>query len=266
MTKYVGLALAMIVTLAAQTIMPLATAAEPALPEPRIAGGFKAAPGSWPSHVGIVLRNGPNTLRCSGSLIHSQWVLTSASCLHERNGDRVTASSLEVALGSQEFEKTRRISVVKSVQHPRWNRRTLEFDIALLKLARPTTNRQQVLSSIPVPAQARLVVTGWGDYNSDHYNSGQLNQVGLWNKADSWCSLQWGVIYRRQSMGCMADLGTSVHCPGDLGNPVLVWRSGRWVQVGVSSWSDGGCEKYGRPAAYAKLSSAAAWISQEVRR
>ncbi|XP_073672000.1 putative serine protease 46 [Paramisgurnus dabryanus] len=44
----------------------------------RVVGGTNALPGSWPWQVSIHFNGRPT---CSGTLIHSQWVMTDAHCI-----------------------------------------------------------------------------------------------------------------------------------------------------------------------------------------
>ena len=43
----------------------------------KITGGFKSVPGSWPWQAYLKLRG---QLRCGGTLIHPEWVLTAGHC------------------------------------------------------------------------------------------------------------------------------------------------------------------------------------------
>ncbi|KAJ1137366.1 hypothetical protein NDU88_003776 [Pleurodeles waltl] len=101
---------------------------------------------------------------CGGSLISAKWVITSITC-------SVTTSH-QVVLGEHDFENN--IEVIKTVpivqvfNNPDWNPETKEFDISLVKLAKPV-GLSKTVKPVCLPAENEIytgqelcVTTGWG--------------------------------------------------------------------------------------------------------
>ena len=81
----IALIAAACVVLAASALPATAADDGEDFPHPRIVGGTQAAPGAYPFVVAVVDHYTPNPwhgARCGGSVIHPEWVLTAASCVH----------------------------------------------------------------------------------------------------------------------------------------------------------------------------------------
>ena len=122
-----------------------------------------ATSGSFPWHA-VVWFKKPGKKLCDGTLIHSNWLLTSAHCV-----DNVKPKQLKVGLGVRNHivkkEDGRQISKVKSIRiHPRYRNTSSLYDIALLKLypeeIKPTQFIQPIcLTDITLRYDAICVVT-----------------------------------------------------------------------------------------------------------
>jgi len=142
----------------------------------RIAGGYSADLGEWPWMVALVSRDSDaNTGQfCGGTLIHPEWVLTSAGCV----SDGVSAGSTDgtdVVMGVSnlaDINGEERIQVSKIIIHPDYDALTRNADLALLHLSVPSDqpcvellprdDPDGVYSYLASPGYLGTVI-GWGD-------------------------------------------------------------------------------------------------------
>ena len=104
--------------------------------------------------------------KCSGVIVNEGNILTAAHCLHERKPEDVVFAAggtrIERALKIDDknelltlfhkdgkYGKTHRF-VKSTVIHPRFNRDTLENDIAIAKITTPFTFKHQIIGPIPL--------------------------------------------------------------------------------------------------------------------
>lgn len=67
-------------------------------------------------------------------------------------------------------------------------------------------------------------------------------------------------------MLCAGGVSGKDPCSGDVGNPLVVQKNGKWVQVGISSWTFAEtCGKKGYPGVYTRVSSVMSWIDSIVK-
>jgi secreted trypsin-like serine protease len=146
-----------------------AAAAERLRIEPKIIGGTVAPEGKWPFQVALLAASVPNNVRaqfCGGTLIHQEYVLTAAHCVDFLT----TPNQLQILTGTQSLAIGGQRRHVKSIRiHPKWDPKTFDFDIALVKLKSPVSGipfvrmlaRHQ--ESGLAGAGTTAFVTGWGD-------------------------------------------------------------------------------------------------------
>nr|CAD7431128.1 unnamed protein product [Timema monikensis] len=235
---------------------------------PRIVGGQEAPRHSFPYQVALFLPVAGGTSFCGGSIIGNQWVLTAAHCV-DNLVDRV-----EVILGAHNVREVESSQVVRHssqvIIHPGWDSRTLVNDVALILLTAPVAFNSNI-SPIRLPSHSQLnnnfanspaTVSGWG-LPSDSATAISpvlrfINQPVITNLI---CNLRFlGSI--QSSHICTSGEGGRSTCSGDSGGPLVITEAdGSRTQIGVVSFGLAlGCE-IGWPAAYARLTSYAQWIS-----
>uniref|UniRef100_A0A182YFJ8 Uncharacterized protein n=1 Tax=Anopheles stephensi TaxID=30069 RepID=A0A182YFJ8_ANOST len=135
---------------------------------PRLLGGTNAPWGQFPSAVSI---NTTFNLHCGGAVVDRQHVLTAAQCVFNANQRLIdpywiTVRAGDIALAPVGARRQTR-KVTQIFVHPQFNIRTLENDVAVLRLDRPyelpsnTINVANRTRRI-VPNGANCQFAGWG--------------------------------------------------------------------------------------------------------
>jgi secreted trypsin-like serine protease len=95
----------------------------------RIIGGSDVAPNTYPFFAFVFVETEDGSVPCGGSLIHTDIILTAASC--------ILSETIEVAVNLTSFDASEGSysrSIAQVLVHPEFNIELLENDIALLKL------------------------------------------------------------------------------------------------------------------------------------
>ncbi|KAL7386739.1 hypothetical protein ABVT39_012671 [Epinephelus coioides] len=234
---------------------------------PWMVGGEVGKKGESPWQV--LLLNARGRFHCGGVLIDESWVLTAAHCLENnfkfsvRLGDyeRHRDEGTEVTLG-----------VVETFRHPHYNTRTVDNDIALLRLQSPAPFSQYIVPAcLPGREMAErvlhlngtiTVVTGWGkeDLDSTRFSSA-LNVIKVPLVERSICSQQMSHNISNNVL-CAGILGQRMDaCEGDSGGPMVTLYQDTWFLIGLVSWGEG-CGREDKLGIYTKVSNYNEWIDK----
>jgi secreted trypsin-like serine protease len=277
--------LLLLVTVALSAV-PAASAA------PRITNGAKAPDAVYESRlkplVALIALDAHSQYDgqfCAGTLIDDTHVLTAGHCIVEDGSlrTRISPSSVAVLAGDRSLsmtslDRTNLVPVTAIFVNPNFNIRTMRWDAAVLRLARPVTS---------VPTMQRLtgdesaglglgsgavsgLVGGWGDTDPDIDDCcfpTELQSADVPVQADATCTgnlanapfLSFSTEFqlcagRLQSGG---HLGTDT-CQGDSGGPLIVDVAGAPRLAGVTSEGVGCGQRYF--GVYARLSALQSWI------
>ena len=159
----------------------------------KVIGGQVAADGAWPWQVALLWSGGPvgvDTQFCGGSMVLDQWVLTAAHCVHMADdqgvGQDLAPGDFSILVGTNRLDGSGDAVPVEAVfRHPSYHAAALDYDIALVKLARrptapfktieiPDANFGDVLRQPGITT----VVTGWGLQNGGNL-SPELRQAQI---------------------------------------------------------------------------------------
>jgi len=200
---------------------------------------------------------------CGASLISETFAITAAHCI----GARFPTSEY-ITLGSLRHDgagtpAATQYAVEETFIHPDYNRGTLAFDAALLKLATPVefSPTRRPVKLAPATSEDfsgwESICTGWGLTTEGGRPSPVLREVDLPIISNQFCSTMYNGIV--PSMLC-AYLPGKDSCQGDSGGPLFVEDSGdSVVQVGFVSWGIG-CAGVGAPGVYARISEVIDWV------
>lgn len=252
---------------------------------PTIVGGEEAQPGAWPWQVALInpdqVGSGPNYLNaqfCGGSLIHQEWVLTAAHCVHNQNGGTISASAVNIVAGvhnisAPESPYYQQVAVSEVIMHQQFPINQQD-DIALLKLAQPVTLNERVQivpminSTNTAQANAGLssVVTGWGLTTNQGERSSVLKQLSVAIMTNEQCNEAYGGSIT-EGMICAGGIQDQGTCNGDSGGPLVVRNSSNngYLVAGIVSFgSSQGCAIANIPTAYARVSHYESWIAEKM--
>jgi len=204
---------------------------------------------------------------CGASLISEDFALTAAHCVASRfpANEYITVGSLRHD-GAGNPAATQ-YYVEETFIHPLFNRGTLAFDAALLKLASPVEFSPTTRPVKLAPATSEdfssweSICTGWGTTTQGGRPSLVLREVDLPIIANAFCSTMYDGIV--PSMLCAYMPGKD-SCQGDSGGPLFVEEDNTIVQVGIVSWGIG-CAGVGAPGVYARVSEVIDWVCQVAR-
>ena len=221
----------------------------PAYYNSRIIGGQDALSNSWPWTVSIRYYDGVYIYShyCTGTLISTDTVLTTASCVVGKNPANLL---ILVGMHARNSISLSNVAFVKSYAYSSLynsNSITNGNDIALIKLRNPVVLSSRIqVACLPKTAtdytslfNKKLVAVGWGStngVNSNVFYSAVLKQTALTllNSNNAACT---ELTYNQNNLFCARDLLYSSNiCFADGGAPLMANINGRWYVYGVASF------------------------------
>ena len=277
-------------TTTTSTTTPAPTTTDPGgTRQTRIVGGAPIAGSgrTYPYLAGVIDKGfalDPG-FHCGATVLSPSWALTAAHCVTNRSDGSVRdAGEFDVLTGTyalREGSGGQRLPVAAIYRHPGSTGLDNDFDVALLRLGRPTTS-PAVRIIAPTGADTALddtgvvaTTAGWGRIEFQGAAPIDARYVDVPIQSDATCSTAYparpdpgairGLEYRTQSMLCAGPLGGGRDsCQGDSGGPLVVPAPDGVRQVGVVSWGFE-CARAGQPGVYSRLTATSGWISH-VRR
>ncbi len=190
---------------------------------------------------------------CSGTLIDQLVVLTAAHCVYGY-------SNFQIEVGGDQLETGERIGVAASWYHPRFDRRRLRNDIALLHLTQPANVSELGIldPGFRINNNTRMTIAGWGeDQNGETTEYLNLLEVSQQTAA---AQETYGRAFQPKVMIAAGHYFEDEDiygggCHGDSGGPLFVERNdGARIIVGVTSYGSAeGCTAY-KPTVFSRMS------------
>eukprot|EP00094_Tigriopus_californicus_P009970 TCALIF_09615-PA protein Name:"Similar to Sb Serine proteinase stubble (Drosophila melanogaster)" AED:0.18 eAED:0.18 QI:127/0.66/0.6/1/0.66/0.6/10/439/622 len=240
----------------------------------RIVNGLAADYGEWPWQVSLrQWRTATYLHKCGCALLSENWAITAAHCVENVSPDDLSLRMGEYDLnGVSEPHKfvDRTVQIVAS--HPKFDPKTFEYDLALLRFYEPVTFSPNIIP-ICIPEDDKSLVgetawvTGWGRLYEDGPLPSVMQEVGLPVIKNSDCELMYkdaGYVEHIPNIFICAgyEEGGKDSCEGDSGGPMVVQKEdGRFMLSGVISWGIG-CAEKNQPGVYTRISHFKDWINQ----
>uniref|UniRef100_A0A3Q2X2R8 Transmembrane serine protease 3b n=1 Tax=Haplochromis burtoni TaxID=8153 RepID=A0A3Q2X2R8_HAPBU len=224
----------------------------------RIVGGNITKQGQFPWQVSLHFRN---EHLCGGSIISPYWVITAAHCVY---------GSLYLPV-IQPLHGAQALAVEKIVYHNRYRQKGLDYDIALMKLAKQLEVNGSV-QPICLPSHGEEFkegtlcwISGWGATEEDGDTSVVLRSAVVPLISNQNCNkpeVYKGLI--SSWMICAGYLEGGIDsCQGDSGGPLACEDSSVWKLVGATSWGIG-CAHINKPGVYTRITLALSWIHKQM--
>ncbi|GAB0093284.1 hypothetical protein DMENIID0001_083660 [Sergentomyia squamirostris] len=226
----------------------------------KIVGGYATDIETVPYIAALMYRN---RFLCGSSIISENWLLTAAHCT---SGGRekyftVRVGSTKHGSGGEVFE------VKEIINHPEYNRATVNNDFALIRLNKPMNFSETMqpvhLSELwePIALNSKCTVSGWGETRDSTESNASLRSVKVYVLDQEVCRQAYshfGDIFN-ENMVCAGHIGGGKDaCFGDSGGPLIC--EGR--HVGVVSWG-ADCAMPGFPGVYARSAVIREWIREK---
>ncbi|MEP6605517.1 MAG: serine protease [Nitrosospira sp.] len=201
---------------------------------------------------------------CSGALVTSHWVVTSARCVANRQAAELTVLTGTDSLNFGGQNK----KVLSIIVHASYNPRTFENDLALLYLDTPTVNSQNTRPQFPsvefeqqlIDGHEKIKIAGWGNTYDFGVKSLDLREAEAPLVPSQLCTApdsQGPLVKATMLCAGYEDERTNA-CDGDSGGPATVRNYGSEYLIGVMSWGECGApKKYG---VFTRIAPYVGWI------
>lgn len=259
----------------------------------RITGGTKAPDAQYQSHLRSLValvrldeRSQYDGQFCAGTLIDELHVLTAGHCIVD-DGDlrtRISPTSFSVLAGTpnlseRSLNRSELVPVQSIFVNPNFNVRTMRWDVAVLRLARPITTVPTIPLLNPDEATAlglgsatfNGLVAGWGDVDPDFDDCcfpATLNSAAVPLHPDSQCTANLAsapyLTFSGEFQLCAGRLGRGTTfgadaCQGDSGGPLFVDAAGGVRLAGVTSFGVGCGQRFF--GVYARATTIMPWLA-----
>ncbi len=248
----------------------------------RVVGGQQAAVGQFPWTAAVSFRLEGATYSCGGTVVGRSWIVTAAHCVTDLDGRVLSPGAFSVRTGSVSRTSGGQVLAVASVyRHPGYTGDDNDYDVALLRLSRPTTAPAIALIG-STPAEQALddpgvlaTVAGWGATTFPGSPVDRQRFVEVPVISDNSCSAAYPIgrmeegypyEFRAQSMVCAGyPAGGKDSCQGDSGGPLATQAADdTWRLIGVVSWGYR-CAEAGNPGVYARMTAVSSWTNLQKR-
>lgn len=226
----------------------LSSFTEKSTPNNRIAGGYTAQEGEFPSFVSLLGKRRDLFSLCSGVAISDQLILTAAHCFpNSESWDRIIAApGIRRPQPSDIRRKQIKIYDVDLACRSRLydeNAEFPEYDYQVLRLSKPIPGiRYSKLAANDVPLGSRGIVAGIGLIDNSGYQpiyADSLQALPVQRVQCGWNGKPSHICFQSYDPGYIGDT-----CSGDSGGPIYMKGvGGGLVIVGITSFGETTCAK-----------------------
>lgn len=225
-----------------------------------------------PTYIASIRVTATDQTYCSGVLIASKYVLTSALCAPRQYfvDTAITGTDSQyVAIGTQASSGSdgQQFKVVGWTKHPKFTTPRFEYNFMLLELEKASTKTPVTLA----PASGQSVVynesataLGWGAVQLSMGPASTMQKTNMTVVKNTACNVT-ETVYDSSNVCAMAPVGTGMlerdSCRVDVGSPLIKSKGGVDYVVGVVSYGYS-CGRKDVPTVFSRVDKVRAWIKQ----
>ncbi|NWX50075.1 FA10 factor, partial [Steatornis caripensis] len=202
---------------------------------------------------------------CGGTILNEYFILSGAHCMNHSKDLRVL-----VGMVDKEKEEPHRAihRVEKIIVHPKFDTKTFDSDIALLKLEEPITFSEDVVPAcLPeedfangvLMNQMFGIVSGFGNIFEREQPVKRMKVLQIPYVDRGICKLALPIPVTKNMFCAGYDKDGKDVCQGDGGGPHVTQYNGTYFVTGIISWGEG-CGRKGKYGVYTKLSKFLPWV------
>lgn len=260
-------------------------------PRGNVYGGRNAHDAPW---FAAVRKGCHEHVHCGAIIIHKRWLLSVAHCFYnDSNWPSIPPyprRQFSVTMGTRDrtSRSARQYKIREIIEHPQFNKRTYENDIALIKLEL-NIQFSRTISPICIKSESFInsnfvfnsgrrntngTVFGYGLTERDRHERFRQHPIYLQKATlqlvdqtrciDSVRNTGWPVTPQMFCAGNSA-VDTADVCNGDSGGPFAAKVGGVWYLLGLSSWGHpDGCDLAGQYSFFTRVSKFSDWIHSKI--
>nr|KAF6368346.1 coagulation factor X [Myotis myotis] len=235
----------------------------------RIVGGRDCKDGECPWQAHLIKEN--NEGFCGGTILNEFYILTAAHCLNQEK-------RFKVRVGDRNTEKEDGNEMVHEVEviikHNKFDNKTFNCDIAVLKLKTPIKFRMNVAPAcLPekdwaestLMTQKSGIVSGFGRIHEMGRTSVTLKMLEVPYVDRNTCKLSTPFSITPNMFCAGYDSKLEDACQGDSGGPHVTRFKDTYFITGIISWGEG-CARKGKFGIYTKVTNFLKWIERSMKK
>ncbi|XP_049663063.1 transmembrane protease serine 9 isoform X3 [Accipiter gentilis] len=229
----------------------------------KIVGGTDASRGEIPWQVSL---KEDSIHFCGATVIGDRWLLSAAHCFNETNPEEIEAHVGTTSLNGTDGNAVK-VNVTRVIQHPLFDPFILDFDVAILELARPLVFSKYIqpvclpLAVQKFPVGKKCIISGWGNLQEGNVTKPEILQkasVGIIDQKTCNFLYNFSLTDRMICAGFLE--GKIDSCQGDSGGPLACEMTpGVFYLAGIVSWGIG-CAQATKPGVYSRITKLKDWI------